>query len=117
VFEPFTRGDAGIGRSRRGLGLGLAVVRGIISAHGGTVAAASEGLGRGTAICLTLPFADSGTPAVERADRRADTAPRRIVLIEDSPLVADGMRFLLEHLGHDVRWAGDADRGIALVED
>jgi two-component system CheB/CheR fusion protein len=55
VFEPFTQGDQGLARSSGGLGLGLALVKALVELHGGTVAAASAGPGRGTAVTLRIP--------------------------------------------------------------
>ena len=55
LFEPFSQEDRSLARTRGGLGLGLAVVRGLVQLHGGTVAAASAGRGQGTG--------DRGPPA------------------------------------------------------
>jgi signal transduction histidine kinase len=55
VFEPFTQADHGLTRSQGGLGLGLALVKGLIELHEGTVSAASDGLGRGSRFTLRLP--------------------------------------------------------------
>jgi signal transduction histidine kinase len=54
IFEPFWRGgDSGT----EGFGIGLALVRGIVELHGGSIAAFSEGRGMGARFCLTLPVA------------------------------------------------------------
>ena len=55
VFERFRQAPGGTVRASAGLGLGLAIVRHIVEMHGGTVAAASEGSGRGTAFMVSLP--------------------------------------------------------------
>ena len=57
VFERFRQGDAGPTREYGGLGLGLAIVRHLAEMHGGSVRAASEGLGHGAAFTLVLPLA------------------------------------------------------------
>jgi signal transduction histidine kinase len=56
MFERFRQGDASTTRRHGGLGLGLAVVRYLVEAHGGTVSANSEGEGRGTTIVVRLPI-------------------------------------------------------------
>ena len=55
VFELFTQIDTAIDRSRGGLGIGLALVRTLVELHGGTIAARSEGVGRGAAFVVRLP--------------------------------------------------------------
>ncbi len=57
VFEPFTQGSQGLARTGGGLGLGLALVKGMAELHGGSVAARSEGAGRGTELVVQLPLA------------------------------------------------------------
>lgn len=55
VFDRFYRTDAARSREQGGSGLGLAIVRAIVEAHGGTVTAVSDGLGKGTTFTITLP--------------------------------------------------------------
>jgi PAS domain S-box-containing protein len=57
AFELFTQAERGSAGTRDGLGIGLALVRGIVELHGGTVAARSEGLGRGSELVVVLPRA------------------------------------------------------------
>jgi signal transduction histidine kinase len=57
VFEPFAQGPQGLARTPGGLGLGLALVRGLTELHGGAVEVKSEGPGRGTELIVTLPSA------------------------------------------------------------
>jgi signal transduction histidine kinase len=57
LFEAFAQADRSVGRSRGGLGLGLALVRGLVELHGGEVGAASEGPGRGSEFTVWLPLA------------------------------------------------------------
>jgi len=56
AFDTFSQADSGLDRSRGGLGLGLALVKGLIELHGGTVAASSPGPGQGTEIAIRLPL-------------------------------------------------------------
>jgi PAS domain S-box-containing protein len=56
VFEPFRQADGHFTREYSGLGLGLAICRQLVELHGGTIAAASEGVGRGATFTVTLPL-------------------------------------------------------------
>jgi signal transduction histidine kinase len=61
VFEPFVQADATLDRSAGGLGLGLALVKGLVELHGGTVTACSEGVGTGSQFVVRLPIAQPAT--------------------------------------------------------
>jgi len=61
LFEPFTQADASLAHTVGGLGLGLAVVKGIVGLHGGSVRAECEGPGQGTTFIVELPCADGET--------------------------------------------------------
>jgi PAS domain S-box-containing protein len=62
LFEPFRQADSTLDRSRGGLGLGLALVRGLVELHGGTVTASSAGPGRGSTFAVCLPLSIGGSP-------------------------------------------------------
>jgi PAS domain S-box-containing protein len=69
VFDRFRQGDSSSTRGHGGLGLGLALVRHLVEAHGGQVSAASDGLGKGTTIRIALPArtpAGTASPATTR---------------------------------------------------
>jgi signal transduction histidine kinase len=55
IFELFSQSERTLGESRQGLGIGLSLVRGLVEMHGGTVAASSGGLGRGSEFTVRLP--------------------------------------------------------------
>jgi signal transduction histidine kinase/CheY-like chemotaxis protein len=74
VFEPFRQADATATRQHGGLGLGLAIVRQLVDAHGGTIAADSEGEGRGATFTVSLPGVPL-RPAAPAAPRPAPAAP------------------------------------------
>jgi CheY-like chemotaxis protein len=118
VFEAFTQAEAARDDSQGGLGLGLALVKGLIEMHGGTVRASSPGPGAGSSFTLWLPGAGSPDRSREVAAAPAVAAPsRRILVIEDKPDAAESMRLLLETFGHRVAVAHSGGAGLALAAD
>jgi len=112
LFSPFAQGDGTLDRSLGGLGLGLAVSKSIVELHGGTIAARSDGEGKGAEFAVSLPLLRrdrAGPPAPSAAPPRVR---RRVVLIEDNPDSALTLRDLLELEGHAVVVAPDGARGI-----
>jgi len=115
IFEAFRQGKDTIGRSRGGLGLGLALVKGLAALHGGQVTARSEGLGRGAEFTLTLPRTEGfgpGTPDPPGA-RSESGPPRRILIVEDHADSALTLQLLLQLLGHGVEVAHDGLAALA----
>lgn len=114
LFEPFVQIDSTIERGRGGLGLGLALVKGIVEMHSGTVNATSPGRGQGTEFTIKLPLT---TGAVSTSVPRTIGAlrKRRVVIIEDNADIAELLQRLLELLGQDVHVANDGIEGIELA--
>jgi signal transduction histidine kinase len=112
LFEPFMQADASLDRSKGGLGLGLALTKGLVELHGGEVAASSEGLGLGAEFVVRLPLvpapAEQGVAAAWRPSRR-----RRVLVIEDNLDAADSLREALELGDHEVAVAYNGPEGIA----
>ena len=82
IFDRFKQVDSSITRAHGGLGLGLAIVRHLVEAHGGTVSAASEGAGMGALFTVVLPIHAVSVPSVPAGrigfeQRRRQTASRR----------------------------------------
>ena len=119
LFQPFTQPETGARHARGGLGLGLALVRGLVDAHGGRVEARSEGAGRGSTFVVTLPLQDriAREPSSDspRPIPRA-TTQRRVLVIEDNLDAAEGLHTLLGLCGHTVELAHDGATGIALAQ-
>jgi two-component system CheB/CheR fusion protein len=113
VFEPFTQADESLHRSRGGLGLGLALVKGLVEMHGGTVEARSDGIGRGAELIVRLPLASDGAGAREPTpEPRPPIRPRRVLIIEDNLDAAETLREMLEMDGHRVEVAHDGRAGL-----
>ncbi len=70
VFEPFRQADTSTTRSHSGLGLGLSIVKHLVEAHGGTIAADSRGEGYGACFTVTLPAPAEGAIAAAASPTR-----------------------------------------------
>ncbi len=114
LFEPFVQAEQGLDRSRGGLGLGLAVARGLLDLHGGRISMSSDGPGRGTEVAFELPI-ESPPGAVEQLPAATSVERRRILIIEDHADAAASLEALLAIEGHDVRTAPDGAAGLALA--
>ena len=114
VFDSFVQGERGIDRSLGGLGLGLAIVRNLISMHGGAVRAASAGLGRGSEFVVRLPAATDDGGAATIASARTPAVPLatkskrlRVLLVDDNTDAAELLAVYLDGDGYEVRVAYD----------
>ncbi|MBL9025843.1 MAG: PAS domain S-box protein [Myxococcales bacterium] len=114
LFDPFSQGEQDIARSKGGLGLGLALTKGLAELHGGGVAARSEGRGLGSTFTLRLPLSRSRQLEAPLNGARVPRGePLRILLVEDNADAAEMLGSLLELQGHDVRVAYE---GVSAVE-
>lgn len=116
LFQPFSQADTTLARSLGGLGLGLALVKGLVELHGGTVEAFSGGAGAGTEFVVRMPLA-AAPPIARDAAPAATSRPRRILVIEDNLDGAESLREVLEMDGHTVAVALDGTRGLAKARE
>ena len=113
IFEPFTQADDTIDRSQGGLGIGLTLVRYIVGLHGGTVSAESEGRNTGSTFVVRLPASEHSAAAPAPSPSVSlPRAPRRILVIEDNADLRDGLKRLLEQVGHEVLASADGEDGV-----
>ena len=120
VFEPFFQIDRSLDRSQGGLGIGLTLVKQIVEIHGGTVKAASEGLGKGCEFTVRLPVARGAkVPAAGRPEDDGEvgmTTPRsKILVVDDLRDSADSLSMMLRAKGHDVRVAYDGYEAVEIA--
>ncbi len=113
VFEPFVQADAPAGGGRGGLGLGLALVKGFVELHGGTVAARSAGRGRGAEFTIALPLKPLDEPQAPTPVPAPRSPARKILVVEDNRDAAEMLRLVLELGGHEVEIASTAADGLA----
>jgi len=116
VFEPLVQVASAQSRSHGGLGLGLALVKGLAEAHGGAATVRSQGPGRGVEFVVSLPLAPR-PDAIPRPERpAASLRSLEIVLIEDKPDMRDMLAETLRLEGCEVRTAQDGHSGLNLVK-
>jgi two-component system CheB/CheR fusion protein len=111
IFQPFVQAEETLDRSHGGLGIGLALVKGLVELHGGSVGAASEGPGRGAEFTIKLPLEDAPEQPTPAPHERP-VSPRRILVIEDNVDAADSLKEALELSGHQVQVAYNGPDGI-----
>jgi PAS domain S-box-containing protein len=113
VFDLFVQGDRSKDRAQGGLGLGLTLVRRLTEMHGGSVAVASEGRGRGAAFTIRLPRMRSFSPPPDRGTGSNETVHQRILIVEDNADARELLRVMLSRQGHEVHEAADGETAIA----
>ena len=119
VFEMFVQGDRTSDRAEGGLGLGLAVVKNLVERHGGRVAVASEGPGRGSTFTVWWPrAADEAlvTPAMPAAVAQP-VKSLKVLVVDDNVDAATTLGELLRVLGHEPVVVHDAPSAIAMARD
>ena len=115
LFEPFIQADRTLDRSKGGLGLGLALVKGLVEMHAGSVEVESDRRIEGTTFTIRLPL-DKTIPEAVRADTASETpgpAHRRVLVIEDNADAAAMLRDALELHENTVAVASAGPEGIA----
>jgi signal transduction histidine kinase len=130
VFDRFRQEDDAATRRHSGLGLGLALVRHIVTAHGGVVNAMSDGEGRGATFTITLPNDPSRLSRTGEADRPSPPPSRlnhdlpvgrladvRILVVEDDEDARDLLVTVLKQQGAQIEQAGRADEALARLAD
>jgi two-component system CheB/CheR fusion protein len=116
LFQPFSQADSTLDRSKGGLGLGLALAKGLVELHGGDITARSAGLGQGAAFVVRLPLAIDDAVA-PRPAATAGKVRRRVLIIEDNVDAADSLRDILAFDEHEVEVAYNGPQGIAKAQE
>jgi signal transduction histidine kinase len=115
VFEPFKRGQHDA--TTPGLGIGLAIVESLVSLHGGNVIAHSQGQGKGSTFTVTLPAATpTGTARPLVATAGGPKAKGRVLVVDDTPDIAELTAELVGELGYETRTATDGLAALAIAE-
>ena len=116
VFDLFVQGDTSLDRANSGLGIGLALVRQVVTLHGGRVHARSAGLGTGSEFVVTLP----ASPEVAPEPPPAESTPHsetmmRVLVVDDQRDLADCIALLVHALGHRAEAVYDGAQALDAV--
>lgn len=121
MFEMFVQGSAPPGLSEGGLGVGLALTRGLVVLHGGSIEARSRGEGQGSQFVVRLPLPPDQTARASQVpstqDSVAMTSGRRILVVDDNEDAATTAAMLLRLWGHWVETAHDGEAALTTAAD
>ena len=117
IFDLFVQGERGLDRREGGLGIGLTLVKRLVEMHHGTVAATSEGPGKGSDIAVRLPVVERETPReVVPTPVMEVLASLKVLVVDDKADVASSMEMLLTMMGHVVSTAADGVSALSIAE-
>jgi two-component system CheB/CheR fusion protein len=118
AFDLFVQSRRTLDRAEGGLGVGLTLVRGLVTKHGGTVTAASDGEGKGAEFVVRLPL--TAMPLQGESEPRSAgiaLAPgSRVVVIEDNADSREVLCALLTHAGFDCKSSDNGAAGLELID-
>lgn len=115
LFEPFQQDTRDMARPTGGLGLGMALAKGLVEMHDGRISAHSEGPGRGACFVVQLALADAPTAVSDERVPRP-SAPRRVLVVEDNPDAGQSLCDLLAAMGHDAMVATDGPAALEMLD-
>ncbi len=120
IFRMFSQVKSHQDRSDGGLGIGLALAKGLVSLHGGTIEARSAGLGHGSEFIVRLPVGPEEVAAEHEPAPEGDSAAvtgRRVLIADDNRDAADSLAMLLQMDGHDVSVAQDGAEAVLMFAE
>jgi signal transduction histidine kinase/ActR/RegA family two-component response regulator len=113
IFDAFVQDDRTLARSSGGLGLGLALVKGLAELHGGTASAESAGPGRGSTFRVWLPASAPAEASAPGPAPRASGGRHRVLVVDDNRDAAESLAELVAAFGHEVEIAHDGPTALA----
>jgi signal transduction histidine kinase/CheY-like chemotaxis protein len=117
IFGMFSQLHPAIERSEGGLGIGLALAKGLVDLHGGGITVSSAGLGHGSEFAVRIPCVPAVTQVIASDPRRdRPTAQLDLILADDNRDALESLAMLLEVEGHAVRVASDGAAALELFE-
>ncbi|HET6423610.1 MAG TPA: ATP-binding protein [Planctomycetaceae bacterium] len=118
IFDMFSQVDRSMERNTGGLGIGLAIVKGLVEMHGGIVTVESEGPDRGSLFNVTLPLLNDSVETSSRSQKDHTMAKPglKILVVDDNRDGAASMTMMLKLLKNEVRTANDGLQAIEMAE-
>ncbi|MFZ0500924.1 MAG: ATP-binding protein [Steroidobacteraceae bacterium] len=116
IFVMFSQVKSGQDRSEDGLGIGLALARGLVHLHGGTLEVRSEGIGSGSEFIMKLPRRTLSIVPKGPAVAFGPSVSRCVLIADDNRDAADSLAMLLRIDGHDVVVVHDGKQAVAKIE-
>jgi len=118
IFDLFTQADHSLAHSQGGLGIGLTLVRQLVEIHGGTITAASDGIGQGSLFTVRLPTLSMDSTASKPAlpESELPISQFRILVVDDYTDAAESLTMLLQAEGHEVEMANCGIKAIELAQ-
>jgi len=119
IFKMFAQLRPAIERSEGGLGIGLALARGLVELHGGSIAVKSQGVGHGSEFTVRIPIAQAAAATNTNAGKvvsAGDSARCEVIVADDNADALQSLAMLLELDGHTVRTASDGIAALSLAQ-
>jgi CheY-like chemotaxis protein len=119
IFEMFSQARSTQEHTVGGLGIGLALTKGLVEMHGGKIKASSAGAGKGSTFTVRLPIGDVSQmkPDVAEARKTRLTVSRRVLIVDDNNDAAESLAIVLRLEGHHVAVAADGESALRMIED
>jgi len=118
VWDLFVQVDESPDRIRKGLGIGLALVKDLVRRHGGSVEAKSGGLGKGSTFTIRLPRIEEPAREAPQPHKAAQSAPgKRVLIVDDNVDAAETLAMMLELLGQQTRQAHEGVGAIKAAQE
>jgi signal transduction histidine kinase/CheY-like chemotaxis protein len=118
IFQPFMQADMALDRGHGGLGLGLALVKGLVEMHGGNVNVFSAGPGKGSEFSVRIPFADAIIEKPqETVNLEISKCTHSVLIIDDNADIAEILSELLKSIGYTVEVAYNGPEGIVKARE
>ncbi|HEX3896457.1 MAG TPA: response regulator [Rudaea sp.] len=120
LFKLFVQGEIVSSRAKGGLGIGLALVRDLVSLHGGNVSASSDGLGKGSQFIIRLPMSAMSSASTATHERQPEPSRallhKRVLIVDDNESACEAVRFAVEMLGADALVTHDGLSALQRIE-